>query len=47
MTLAACPEGSRSDAFLRYLGQSASYFFEDGNLYIDLAVDSGTLKFIP
>lgn len=47
MTLAACPEDSRSDAFISYLGQSATYFFEAGNLYIELPVDSGTLKFTP
>ena len=45
MTLAACPPESRSDDFVKYLGFSANYFFEDGNLYIDLMADGGTLVF--
>jgi D-alanyl-D-alanine carboxypeptidase len=47
MTLAACPPESRSDDFVKYLGVSAIYFFEDGNLYIDLFADGGTLELAP
>lgn len=46
-TLAACPPGSRSDDFLKYLGASAIYFFKDGNLFIDTFADGGTLEFAP
>ncbi len=47
MTLAACPPGSRSDDFVRHLGFSAIYFFQDGHLFIDLFADGGTLEFAP
>jgi D-alanyl-D-alanine carboxypeptidase len=47
MTLAACPEGSRSDQFVQFLGGAAIYFFEDGNLHIDLMADGGTMVFAP
>ena len=47
MTLAACPEGSRSDQFIQYLGYAAIYFFQDGHLFIDMFADGGTLEFKP
>ena len=47
MTMAACPEGSRSDDFVKYLGSAAIYFFKDGNLFIDLMADGGTMAFAP
>jgi heat shock protein HslJ len=47
MTMAACPEGSLSDDFVKYLGFVAIYFFEDGDLFIDLMADGGTMRFSP
>jgi len=47
MTMAACPEGSLSDDFVQYLGFAAIYFFEEGDLYIDLMADGGTMRFSP
>ena len=47
MTMAACPEGSRSDDFVKYLGSAAIYFFKDGHLFIDLMADGGTMEFAP
>jgi D-alanyl-D-alanine carboxypeptidase len=47
MTMAACPEGSHSDDFVKYLGSAAKYFFQDGHLFIDLMADGGTLEFAP
>ncbi|MBE9158725.1 META domain-containing protein [Nodosilinea sp. LEGE 06152] len=44
-TLAACPEGSIGNEFVQALSNSATYFFQDGNLFIDLAFDSGTMQF--
>jgi heat shock protein HslJ len=44
-TRAACPPGSISDDFLRALGNSAGYFFQDGSLFIDLGFDTGTMQF--
>ena len=45
MTAAACPPDSRSDQFVKLLGGAALYFFQDGNLHIDLFADSGTMVF--
>ena len=47
MTLAACPLGSRSEEFLQNLGFAAIYFFQEGNLFMDLMADGGTMKFQP
>ena len=47
MTLAACAEGSRSEQFVNLLGNAAIAFFEDGNLYIDLMADGGTMVLTP
>ena len=47
MTRAMCSPESRSDDFLKYLGSSANYFFQDGDLLIDLMADGGTMVFAP
>ncbi len=47
VTMAACPPGSRSEEFLKYLGSAAIYFFQPGELFIDLAADGGTMRFAP
>ena len=47
MTMAACPPESRSDDFVKYLGAAAIYFFEEGDLFIDLMADGGTMRFRP
>jgi heat shock protein HslJ len=46
-TMAACPAGSRGDQFVRLLGGAAIYFFKDGELYIDLFADGGTMALAP
>jgi heat shock protein HslJ len=46
-TLALCPGESRSEEFLQKLGAAAIYFFQDGNLFIDLFADGGTMEFSP
>lgn len=43
-TLAACPEGSLGNDFTQALSNSAIYFFQGGDLFIDLAFDSGTMQ---
>ena len=45
-TMAACPEGSLEDEFVRKLSGAAIYFIKDGDLYIDLKYDTGTMKFL-
>jgi len=47
MTMAACPPDSRSDDFVKYLGFAAIYFFDEGDLFIDLMADGGTMQFSP
>ena len=44
-TMAACPEGSLEDEFVRALSAAAIYFIKDGDLYIDQKYDSGTIRF--
>ena len=46
-TMAMCPPESMSDQFLAGLNGAAIYFFQDGNLYMDLKFDSGTMQFAP
>ncbi|MBK8988343.1 MAG: META domain-containing protein [Chloroflexi bacterium] len=45
-TLVACPEDSLEQPFLSGLGNAAVYFFQDGDLYLDMFASSGTLRFI-
>jgi heat shock protein HslJ/predicted transcriptional regulator len=47
MTLAACLPESRSDQFVTLLGGAARYFFQDGQLFVDLMADGGTMVFAP
>jgi len=42
--MAACEEGSLEDQFTRDLTAGAIWFLKDGDLYIDLKYDSGTMK---
>lgn len=44
-TMAFCPEGSLEDEFVKGLSAAAIYFIKDGDLYIDLKYDSGTIRF--
>ena len=44
-TMAACTEGSLENEFVRGLSGAAIYFMKDGDLYIDLKYDSGTMRF--
>ena len=44
-TMAFCPEGSLEDEFVKGLSAAAIYFLKDGDLYIDLKYDSGTMRF--
>lgn len=46
-TLMACPAGSQDTEFLRQLDEIVSYLFQDGNLYLELPVDSGSMQFAP
>ena len=44
-TMAACPDDSLENEFVRELSGAAIYFIQDGDLYLDLKYDSGTMKF--
>jgi heat shock protein HslJ len=43
-TMAACPEDSLEDRFVRDLTAGAIWFLRDGELYIDLKYDTGTMR---
>ena len=45
LTPMMCPPGSLSDRFVKELSRGASYFLKDGDLFLELPVDSGTLRF--
>ena len=47
MTLAACPEDSLSDEYLRLLNDAVIYFREGDFLFLDIMMDAGTMKFFP
>lgn len=44
-TMAVCPEDSLEDEFVRGLSAAANYFISDGDLYIGMKYDSGTIRF--
>lgn len=44
-TLAACGPESIDDEFRQGLNDAALFFFEDGDLYMDLFADAGTMRF--
>ncbi len=44
-TLAACPSESLDQVFLAGLENAAIYFFEEGDLYMDMQADGGTMRF--
>ncbi len=46
-TLAACPPDSQDQLFVQSLSNAAIYFFQDGDLYLDLTADAGTMRFQP
>ncbi len=47
MTMAACPDGSRSDQFVQLLSSAANYFMVDNQLYINLMDDAGVMRLGP
>jgi heat shock protein HslJ len=44
-TLAACPEGSMEDSFLRDLNRTDGFLLKNGMLFLDLKLDTGTMEF--
>ena len=46
-TLAVCPPGSVDQRYLQALQDGAIYFFKEGNLFIDIKFDTGTMQFSP
>ena len=46
LTRAACPPGSLSTDYVKYLNAAAVWFMQDGDLYFDLFADSGTMRFV-
>ena len=46
-TRMACPPDTLDGPFMRDLQRVSSFFVEDGHLYLELPMDSGTMKFRP
>ncbi|MGD9892476.1 MAG: META domain-containing protein [Dehalococcoidia bacterium] len=46
-TRVACPPGSLGDRFAMQLQDAAIFVFRDGNLYLDIKFDTGTMRFAP
>jgi len=46
-TRAACPDGSLEEQFVRDLMGGAIWFINDGDLYLDLQYDTGTMRLKP
>jgi heat shock protein HslJ len=44
-TLAACPEDSLDQQYLVNLSNAAIFFFDEGDLFLDLWADGGTMRF--
>ncbi len=44
-TQAMCPPGSLDQTFIKNLNSAGIYFFSEGDLYLDLKYDTGTMKF--
>ena len=44
-TMAACPPGTLDQRFMKDLAAARIAFLRDGDLYLDLMYDSGTMKF--
>ena len=45
LTRAMCPPESLSDRFVREVSRATSLFQRDGGLFLELPMDSGTLRF--
>jgi para-nitrobenzyl esterase len=45
LTRMMCSPGSQDARFVNEVGRATSYFLEDGYLFLELPVDSGTLRF--
>ena len=46
-TRMACPPESQEEKYIQDLTGIQSYLFQDGNLYLMLPFDSGTMEFAP
>ncbi|MGE5819201.1 MAG: META domain-containing protein, partial [Deltaproteobacteria bacterium] len=46
-TRMACPPGSLDATYTRDLQRVVSFFVQGGDLYLELPVDSGTMRFQP
>jgi len=46
-TSAACPPESIGDDFVQGLNNAAIYFLQDGDLFLDIRYDTGTMRFSP
>ena len=47
ITLIACPAGTLASDFLKQLSEVVTFVLKDGELFLDLPVDTGTMRFAP
>jgi heat shock protein HslJ len=47
MTRMACPPGGMGGRYSKWLNGASGFFFRADTLFIDLKVDSGTMRFVP
>jgi heat shock protein HslJ len=45
-TKMGCPPGGMGDRYLKFLGGAAGWFVRSDTLFVDLKVDSGTMRFV-
>jgi len=45
-TKIGCPPGGMGDRYLRFLDGAAGWFFRSDTLFVDLKLDSGTMRFV-
>lgn len=45
-TRMACPPGGLGTRYTQWLEAASNYFFRDDTLYVDLKMDSGTMRFV-
>jgi len=44
-TRMACPEDSQDSVFMRHLEEVTTFFMRDGQLFLEMPYDSGTMRF--
>ncbi|MDH4109834.1 MAG: META domain-containing protein [Gammaproteobacteria bacterium] len=46
-TRMACPEDTQDFVYMSQLQRASAFYVENGELYVELAMDGGTMRFVP